>query len=162
MERKKRAELSPGFIRVCRWGRVMSDADIRWKQRFANYKKAHGRLGKNMDFFEKHRGEEEMYIAIEALIKCFELTFELAWQTMKDYITYKGYVKEIYGSRDSIRAAQQFDLITDGQLWMDMIEDRNRASHAYDETNAVFLVNRITGYYCAEFGRFEEKMEMLL
>ena len=87
-------------------------ADIRWKQRFSNYRKAHARLKNTAAFFEeKAGGGAESHIAMEALIKCFEFTFELAWQTMKDFISYKGYVRDIYGSRDSIRGAQQFNLI---------------------------------------------------
>jgi len=140
----------------------MPDADIRWKQRFANYKKAHARLKNAVNFYQKNLGGDDVYIAMEALIKCFELTYELAWQTMKDHISYKGYENGINGSRDSIRAAQQFGLISEGQLWMDMVDDRNRASHAYDEENAAFLTSRITGYYCEEFAGFEEKMEAFL
>jgi len=140
----------------------MTNPDVRWKQRFDNYKKAHGRLKKATAFFEEHRSGDDMYIAMEALIKCFELTFELAWQTMKDYITYKGHVKDIHGSRDSIKAALQFDLIDDGQLWTDMIDDRNRASHAYDEENAMYLANRIIEYYRELFVKFEKKMESSL
>ena len=140
---------------------LAADADIRWKQRFANYKKAHGRFKKTAAFFDGKTGAEAD-IALEALIKCFEFTFELAWQTMKDFISYKGYVKDIYGSRDAVRAAQQFGLIGDGQTWMDMVDDRNRAAHAYDESNANYLASRIIGYYCGEFAKFEEKMEALL
>jgi len=142
---------------------VTPNADIRWKQRFANYKKAHGRFEKTAAFFEeKAGGGAETDIALEALIKCFEFTFELAWQTMKDFISYKGYVMDIYGSRDSIKAAQQFDLIDNGQIWMDMVDDRNRAAHAYDETTANDLSGRITVYYRSEFAKFAEKMEALL
>ena len=140
----------------------MTDEDVRWKQRFSNYKKAHGRFRDTSAFFEKNRSGVAVFVAMEALIKCFEFTFELAWQTMKDYIAYQGYVKDIHGSRDSLRAAQQFDLISNGQLWIDMIDDRNRATHAYDEESAVFLVNRITKYYSGEFAKFEEKMEGFL
>jgi len=140
-----------------------ANADVRWKQRFANYKKAHDRFKRAADFFERKTGESaEADIAMEALIKCFEFTFELAWQSMKDFISYKGYVKEIYGSRDSIRAALQFDLINNGQMWMDMVDDRNRAAHAYDETNANDLVGRIAVCYSGEFEKFEEKMEAFL
>lgn len=140
------------------------DADIRWKHRFANYKKAHASLNKKASAFfgEKSGGGIEGEIAVEALVKCFEFTFELAWQTMKDYISYKGYVKEIYGSRDSIKAAQEFALIEDGQIWIDMVDDRNRAAHAYDERNAKDLARRVVERYRAEFVQFEEKMEALL
>jgi len=141
----------------------MTSADIRWKQRFTNYKKAHARLKNTAAFFEeKAGGGAESHIAMEALIKCFEFTFELAWQTMKDFISYKGFVRDIYGSRDSIRGAQQFNLIQNGQIWMDMIDDRNHAVHAYDETSAVSLSGRIIKYYRDEFIKFEEKMETFL
>jgi len=115
----------------------MASVEIRWKQRFANYKKAHNRLKNSIAFFEKTAGDgADEYIAMEALIKCFEFTFELAWQTMKDFVSYQGAGKIVNGSRDSIRCALQFDLIENGELWMDMIDDRNRATHAYDETGA--------------------------
>jgi len=141
----------------------MINADTRWKQRFTNYKKAHTRLKYAAAFFEeKAGGGAESYIAMEALIKCFEFTFELAWQTMKDFISYKGYVRDIYGSRDSIRGAQQFNLIQNGQIWIDMIDDRNHAAHAYDETSAASLSGRIIKYYRDEFIKFEEKMDTFL
>ena len=76
--------------------------------------------------------------------------------------SYKGFEQNIHGSRDSIRAAHQFDLIEDGQIWMDMIDDRNHAAHAYDEINAKYLANRIVEYYRGKFVKFEEKMSTFL
>ncbi|MDR0311506.1 MAG: nucleotidyltransferase substrate binding protein [Acidobacteriota bacterium] len=141
----------------------MTNADMRWKQRFANYKKAHNRLKNAAVFFAAKSGCEEEPLAIEALIKCIELSFELAWQTMKDFMSYKGYIKDLYGSRDSIRGAMQFNLIEgDGQPWMDMIDDRNRAARIYDEGVAKHLANRIVDGYCGEFVKFEEKMNSFL
>ena len=136
------------------------DADIRWQQRFANYKKAHARLKQTAAFFDEKSGTGvEGDVAVEALIKCFEFTFELAWQTMKDYISYKGYVKEIYGSRDSIRAAVEFAIVEEGQVWIEMVDDRNRAVHAYDARNALDLAHRVAERYRAEFIKFEAQME---
>jgi len=140
----------------------MTKFDIRWKQRFANYKNAHGRLKSALAFFERTCGDNaDEYIAVEALIKCFEFTFELAWQTMKDFVSYQGAGRTINGSRDSIRCAAQFELIANVEIWMDMVDDRNRASHAYDETSARALVGRIAECYRGEFEKFEEKMETL-
>jgi len=140
-----------------------SDADIRWKQRFANYKKAHGQFKKTAAFFDEKSGcGTEGDVAMEALIKCFELTYELAWQTMKDYISYMGHAQALQGSRDSIRAALQFGLIKNGQLWIDMINDRNRAVHTYDENNAAVLSRRIADLYRGEFKAFEERMDAFL
>ena len=140
----------------------MAIVDIRWKQRFANYKRAHNRLKNAVAFFERTtNGDSDEYIAMEALIKCFEFTFELAWQTMKDFVSYQGYGKKTNGSRDSIRGALQFDLIENGECWMDMIDDRNRATHAYDEADARSLVGRIVEFYYGEFKKFEEEMDAL-
>ncbi len=139
------------------------DSDVRWKQRFANYKKAHGQFKNAAAFFDvKSNIGMEGNIAMEALIKCFELTYELAWQTMKDYVSYMGHVQAPNGSRDSIRVALRFDLIENGQLWMDMISDRNRAVHTYDENNAATLSRRIADLYRGEFVAFEKKMDSLL
>jgi len=140
-----------------------ADSDVRWKQRFANYRKAHGQFKKAAVFFDEKSGcAAEGDIAMEALIKCFELTYELAWQTMKDYVSYMGHAQALQGSRDSIRAAVQIGLIQSGQLWMDMISDRNRAVHTYDENRAAALSRRIADLYRGEFKAFEEKMDSLL
>jgi nucleotidyltransferase substrate binding protein (TIGR01987 family) len=130
--------------------------DIRWKQRFSNYKKALKRLNENVRIFDEENMEN---FVLEAMIKCFELSYELAWNTMKDYISYKGFKKEIHGSRDSIRAAVNFHLIENEDTWMDMIEDRNRASHAYDEENAQILAKTIPSLYIDLLNKFEKKMD---
>jgi len=138
------------------------DADTRWKQRFSNYKKALKQLNDTARFFEKCQTENDKTaekVALEALIKCFEFTFELAWQTMKDFVYYKGFTKEVHGSRDSIRSAVQFNIVKNGQTWIDMIDDRNRAAHAYDESNAADLTKTIMERYLEEFNEFENKMD---
>lgn len=59
--------------------------DIRWKQRFSNFKKAALQL---QEFIEK--GELNKF-EVQGLIQCFEYTFELAWKTMKDYLEQEGF-----------------------------------------------------------------------
>lgn len=53
--------------------------DIRWMQRFLNFKKAVSQL---KAFIEK---ENINKFEVLGLIHCFEYTFELACKTMKDY-----------------------------------------------------------------------------
>lgn len=53
--------------------------DIRWMQRFSNFKKA---LNQLKSFIEK---ENINKFEVLGLIHCFEYTFELAWKTMKYY-----------------------------------------------------------------------------
>ena len=99
--------------------------DIRWKQRFSNYKKAVSQL---TEFIEK---EELNKFEVQGLIQCFEYTFELAWKTMKDYLEQEGF--EVKSPRGTIQTAFQIQLITDGHVWIDALEKRNLMAHTYDE-----------------------------
>lgn len=72
-----------------------------------------------------------MNLIKEGTIKRFEFTHELAWNLMRDYLTNDG-VMDLTGSRSTTRAAFRAGLISQGQVWMDMIETRNRTVHTYD------------------------------
>jgi len=48
-----------------------------------------------------------------ALIKGFEMTFELSWKTMKDFLNYDGI--DVKLPREIIKHAFANDIITDGQ-----------------------------------------------
>lgn len=99
--------------------------DIRWKQRFSNYKKAATQL---TEFIKK--GELNKF-EVQGLIQCFEYTFELAWKTMKDYLELEGF--EVKSPRGTIQTAFQIQLITDGHIWIDALNKRNLMAHTYDE-----------------------------
>lgn len=101
------------------------DQEIRWKQRFANFKKATLQLD---EFFEK---KELNKFEVQGLIQCFEYTFELAWKTMKDYLEYVGL--SVNSPRKAIQTAFQTQLITDGHVWIDALDKRNLMSHTYNE-----------------------------
>jgi nucleotidyltransferase substrate binding protein (TIGR01987 family) len=132
----------------------MTSENIRWLRRFENYKRAFASLSRVMALAsERDLNEAER----QGLIKAFEFTFELAWKVMKDYLEYMG-LTGIVGSKGSVRQAFQNDLITDGQIWIDMIDDRNLSSHSYDEATANALIRRITDVYYERFGAFKEKM----
>ncbi|HHW47184.1 MAG TPA: nucleotidyltransferase [Clostridiaceae bacterium] len=104
------------------------DADIRWKQRYSNFKKAAMQL---KEFIEK---DELNKFEAQGLIKCFEYTFELAWKTMKDYLEHEGF--NVRSPRNAIQTAFQVELISDGHTWIDALEKRNLMAHTYDEERA--------------------------
>jgi nucleotidyltransferase substrate binding protein (TIGR01987 family) len=132
-----------------------ADKDIRWEQRFSNYRKAFAQLKKFIDKGDLSDLEEQ------GLIKAFEYTYELAWNTMKDYLEYQGGTSLITGSRDTFREAFKAALISDGQLWMDMLESRNKTSHSYNAETADEIVKSILEIYYDLFIEFEAKMENL-
>ncbi|MDK2800369.1 MAG: hypothetical protein PWP27_1929 [Clostridiales bacterium] len=113
--------------------------DIRWKQRFENFKKATIQL---TEFIEK---EELNKFEVQGLIQCFEYTFELAWKTMKDYLEQEGF--DVKSPRRTIQTAFQIQLITDGHTWIDALEKRNLMAHTYDEQKAMEAEDLIRNKY---------------
>ncbi|MDD2498977.1 MAG: nucleotidyltransferase substrate binding protein [Desulfitobacteriaceae bacterium] len=102
--------------------------DIRWIQRFNNFKKAFFQL---TEFVSK---DDLNKFEVQGLIQCFEYTFELAWKTMKDYLEEEGYT--VKSPREAIQRAFQVQLIADGHAWIDALEKRNLMAHTYDERKA--------------------------
>ena len=130
------------------------DLDIRWKQRFSNYRKALAQLTKFIDKGDLNELEEM------GLIQAFEYTHELAWNLLRDYLRDQG-AQNINGSKDAVRAAFQVGLIEDGETWMDMIKDRNRTSHTYNQVTAEAIATNIKTRFFALFVRLREKMQVL-
>ena len=135
----------------------MVEKDIRWVQRFSNYRKALVQLEKAVGIVSKlkNRGDEDMLME-EGLIQRYEYTHELAWKTMKDYAEYQG-LSDIVGSRDAIRQTLQSGLINNDK-WMDSIRDRNLTSHNYDDDTAQAIVSNIINVYYPLFVEYEKTM----
>jgi len=52
------------------------------------------------------------------------------------------------GSKDATRYAFKVSLITDGELWMAMIQSRNASSYTYDEeVSATLFTTIVDDYY---------------
>jgi nucleotidyltransferase substrate binding protein (TIGR01987 family) len=133
------------------------DKDIRWKQRFQNYKKA---LATLKSAVELAASRELSDLEKQGMIQGFEFTFELAWNVMNDCLEEEG-ITGIIGSKGAIRHAFNRGLIEDGQIWMDMLDDRNLAAHLYDKETANGLaVSIIDNYYC-QLNTFADKMSSL-
>ncbi|MCI5118009.1 MAG: nucleotidyltransferase [Candidatus Electrothrix sp. LOE1_4_5] len=127
--------------------------DIRWKQRFSNYQKALRQLQKFIDKGELSELEEQ------GLIKSFEYTYELAWNTLKDFLEFQGH-SDIFGSRDALRKAFQVGIIEDGEVWMDMIKSRNRTSHTYNEETANEISRTIISLYYNAFQKMNDRLDI--
>lgn len=139
----------------------MNQQDIRWQQRFSNYKKALIKLKQAVEIMSEkvEHSDEVDELLQEGLIQRFEYTHELAWKVMKDYAEYQGYT-DIRGSRDAIRKALEIGLIADKQ-WMETIEDRNLTSHNYNNDVAAEIYENIMQTYYPLFCLFENKMQSI-
>ena len=103
----------------------MEKKDIRWKQRFQNFEKAHYRLKEALDM------EELTELERNGLIQRFEFTLDLSWKVMKDYLEEKGFSFKP-SPKDTFRLAQENDFINYAQALIDGLDIRNELSHDYD------------------------------
>lgn len=134
----------------------MEDGDIRWKQRFRNYSKALLQLQKFID-----KGTALNELEEQGMIKAFEYTYELAWNTIKDFYENQGETN-IQGSRDTIQLAFKRGLIKDGEIWMEMLKDRNRTSDTYNEKTANEIASSILHTYFYLFKTLHKTMEEII
>ena len=129
--------------------------DIRWQQRFSNYCKALERLE---DFLEPPALNEREQ---QGLIKAFEYTYELAWNTLRDLLRSQGDAS-LLGARDTLREAFRLDLIEQGDQWMLMIQDHNLTSHTYNRATADAIAANIQQHYLSCFQSLRTRLQIRL
>jgi nucleotidyltransferase substrate binding protein (TIGR01987 family) len=133
----------------------MSHPDVRWQQRFSNYRRA---LEQLEGFFEPPTLNEREQ---QGLIKAFEYTFELAWNSFRDLLRSQGN-GDLLRSRDTLREAFRLGLIADGEVWMLMIQDRNLTSHTYNRATAVEIGAHIREAYLSCFQALRSRLDQRL
>ena len=103
--------------------------EIRWVQRFNNFSKAILLLQESLKI------DSPDFIQKAGIIQFFEMSFELSWNMIKDYLELQGFV-DVKTPREAIKKAFEIGLIEDGHIRMDLLSDRNLTSHTYDEIKA--------------------------
>lgn len=83
----------------------------------------------------------------DGVIQRFEFTFELFWKAIKILMEHEGF--ECAGPRSCIKEGARRGFLADGEMLLDMLEDRNKMSHIYDESTAKEIFERIKGEYMA-------------
>ena len=101
----------------------------RWRQRFENFEKSFNVFQRRIDTLEKSPEDEGYKMA---LIQSFEITIELSWNTLKDYMESQGLNCNSF-PKNIIRMAFKTDLIDSPEDWMESIDTRNKTSHTYKE-----------------------------
>ncbi|GAU77720.1 nucleotidyltransferase substrate binding protein [Fusibacter sp. 3D3] len=132
--------------------------DVRWKQRYSSYKKAFSQLKEAIELMNQR---SLSYLEKQGVIQAFEFTHELSWNMMKDFLEFRGNTG-IYGSRDATRQAFKYELLSDGDIWMNMIKSRNLTSHTYDESTVDEIIGLISKHYLTAFIGLEDTFSNLL
>ncbi len=133
-------------------GRSCPDAEIGWQQRFSNDQKSLAQLETFLEPPALNDREQQ------GLIKAFETTFELAWNPLR----------ELLGSQDSLREVFSLGLLSDGETWMLMLQERNQGnpnltSHTYNHSTADKIATSTAQCYLSSFrelrGRLQQRKE---
>ena len=106
--------------------------------------------------------QPESAIVRDAVIQRFEFSFELVWKALKLYLERQGH--ECGGPRPTLKKAFADGLIAtpeEADLWLQMLEDRNLTSHAYDEALAARIYQQVARDYSALLGAMAGKIQAL-
>ena len=124
----------------------MNNKSIRWKQRFQNFEKAFLQLESAVVELQTLSDLEK-----EGLVQRFEYTFELAWKTTPHYRDSQNV--QVKSPSEAIKKGFQYEIIGNGEIWMDMLEKRNLMAHTYDEKVFYEAIHQISTAYFPEIKR---------
>jgi len=128
------------------------EKDIRWHQRFKSFRTA-------FDNLARYKSQKELNeLEKQGLIKAFEITWELCWNTLQDLLREQGY-QGIAGPRPVIEQSFKDGYIADGEAWMRMHFSRNLTSHTYNQETADEIVEKIKVEYFDLFRKLKERLE---
>lgn len=133
----------------------MEETQPRWFERLTVFKNALLRLTEVIEIFNQRNLNS---FENDSLIKRFEFTYEMAWKLMMSYEKENG-ITEIVGSKDVVRKAYAMSLIDNGEAWMEMIDDRNKTTHLYDEEMVGDVIDDIVHTYYPLFLELKNKLE---
>ena len=136
----------------------MQNKDIRWIQRFNNFKKALKQLDDATALASKRNLSE---LEQQGVIQAFEYNYELAWNVLKDFYENQG-EQNIQGSRDAIKLAFKRGIIINGDIWLSMIKSRALTSHTYNEEITREILNDIFEKYYTEFVNLKSSLTKYL
>jgi len=80
----------------------------------------------------------------DSAIKRFELTTELGWKAMKEFLRDKNMACN--SPRECLKEAFRINLVPDNPLWLKILEDRNLSVYTYNEKLAEDIYGRLKSY----------------
>ena len=86
-------------------------------------------------------------IVLDVAVKRFEFTYEMAWKALKRFLDYLGI--DARAPRPVFKESYAQGLLSDEQVWLDMIEMRNLSSHVYDEQEISRILLELERYLAA-------------
>ncbi len=135
----------------------MANEDIRWIQRFNNYRKALARLSEAVTLTEERDLSD---LEQQGLIQGFEFTFDLAWKTLQDYLRHHKRPNDNGGPNVIITQALADGIIKDEEAWKAIKKSRELTSHSYDGDTADYIAENILDTYHGLFIQLETRLTL--
>jgi len=96
-------------------------------------------------------GEAKNELAEDGVIRRFEFTFGLLWKTLKIFLREEGV--EARTPRDVFKEAFKLEWLDNEKLFLNMLEDRNKTSHIYDNKTSCEIFQRVKKDYVSAIAK---------
>lgn len=126
---------------------------MEYKFKLENFRKASFKLKEALVRSKQAEFKDDLLNA--GLVQTFEFTLELAWKVLKAYLSSEGIVTKT--PKDTVRQAFKIGFISDGDLWLEALGDRNLTSHIYNDEIAINVVGNIANKYAKILIDLEQK-----
>lgn len=110
-----------------------------WKDYFESLGDALSRLKETVEC------KDDVDYLPDATIQRFEFCIELYWKVLKKFLAYEKI--DAVTPRDTIQKAFQYGFIDNGDIWLQMLDDRNETSHVYKEEVSKRIFHHIRTYW---------------
>lgn len=117
--------------------------DTRWNEKLNDFGKVLLRLNEAIDESKNNPVSSTLK---DGVIQRFEFCYEICWKLIKYYLENEG-IQEAKSPKSTFREAFKIGIIEDGEVWIDMLNDRNLTSHVYDEEVAFDIYGKIISIY---------------
>lgn len=91
----------------------------------------------------------------DSVIQRFEFTIELFWKTLRALLQ----LPLDAGSKTVLQEAYRNGWINDEKTWVELVHERNRTSHDYDEKQAIALAGKVEEFYLAALQDARESLK---
>ena len=93
------------------------------------------------------------------MVQLFELSWELGWKVVRDYLSDAGMPLDIPSPINAIRGGMAANLVADGDGWVEAMKARNRMAHEYDRVTFERLETDIAGRYLPLLAALRQRLE---
>jgi nucleotidyltransferase substrate binding protein (TIGR01987 family) len=122
--------------------------------KISNYIHAVGRLKEAIS----ESGENPSPLNQDGTIQRFEFSVELAWKACREYLLNQGF-SDLNSPKSVLKQAFEYELVSDGEAWIEILNDRNLTSHIYNEETATEIFNRIRTKHITYFLELIKKFD---